>query len=173
MESKRKVFISYHHKDEYYKKEFEKLCGDFIINKSVQNGDIGTDLSTEYIKRLIQSPDYLRDASICVVLIGSETWGRKHIDWEISGALDKKLSGYSGLVGILLPDHPDYCNSGFQPENIPIRLLDNQKTGYAEIYNWTEYQFGLKNILEEAFNKRIEKSYLIDNSRVQFSYNKN
>lgn len=32
---KRKTFISYYHKDEDYKNEFEELFEDIIVNKSV------------------------------------------------------------------------------------------------------------------------------------------
>ena len=90
-DTRHKVFISYYHKDDQpYKDAFEKAFSHFFINKSVQDGDINTDVSTEYIKQLIQK-DFITDASVLVVLFGPNTWGRKHVDWEISAVLNKKL----------------------------------------------------------------------------------
>ncbi|GIX40489.1 MAG: hypothetical protein KatS3mg129_0222 [Leptospiraceae bacterium] len=96
-DTRHKVFINYYHKeDEYYRNRFEELFGHLFINRSVKPGDIDTDVSTEYIKRLIQE-DYISDISVLVVLVGSKTYCRKHVDWEISAALMKKVGGYSGL----------------------------------------------------------------------------
>lgn len=102
-ETKHKVFISYyHHDDQYFKHVFEGSFGHMFTNKSVEPGDIATDNSDEYIKRLIQE-DYISDSSVVLVLVGRNTKSRKHVDWEISAGLNKKVNGYSGLVGILLP----------------------------------------------------------------------
>ena len=69
MKPRRKIFISYHHaNDQQYKNALENLLGDSVIHKSVKDGDISTDVSTDYIKRLIHE-DYLCDASVCIVLV--------------------------------------------------------------------------------------------------------
>jgi len=60
-DNKHKVFISYYHKDDsYYRERFESLFGHLFMNTSVKPGDIDTDDSDEYIKRLIQE-DYISD----------------------------------------------------------------------------------------------------------------
>ncbi len=167
-----KVFISYYHKeDENYKKKFEELFDDLFINKSVNPGDIDSDNSDEYIKQLIQK-EYIDDASVLVVLVGPNTYGRKHIDWEISAALNKKVGGYSGLLGICLPTHPDYGKDKYNPDIVPPRLVDNIKSGYAKFYDWTTDRNKIKKWVEEAFQNRINKSDKIDNSREQFRYNR-
>lgn len=169
---KHKVFVSYYHKDdEYYRYRFEQLFGSLFINKSVMRGEIDTDVSTDYIKRLIQE-DYISDASVLVVLVGPKTYCRKHIDWEIYAALDKKVNGYAGLAGLCLPSHPDYIRSIYNPAAIPERLGDNLRTGYSKFYNWTEDAATIKNIIEEAFQARTSKSKLIDNSRLQCQKNR-
>lgn len=85
--AKHKLFISYYHNnDEYYKNKFEELFGDLFINKSVKLGDIDDDLSEEYIKRLIRE-NYISDTSVVVVLVGKNTYCRKHVDWEISSRI--------------------------------------------------------------------------------------
>ena len=79
---KHKVFISfYHHDDEKYKEYIDKYLSGNIINKSVMDGEYDPDNSDEYIKRLIRE-DKVSDSSVIVVLVGANTKGRKHVDWE-------------------------------------------------------------------------------------------
>src|SRR3989344_3650884 len=167
---KHKVFISYYHKgNQKYRDEFERLFGHLFINKSVEEGDIDSDNSDDYIKHLIQD-DYISDASVVVVLCGQNTWKRKHVDWEISAGLNKKVGGYSGLLGIHLPTHSDYQKNEYHSNNIPARLADNLKTKFATIIDWTESEEIMKKKIQEAFDDRT-KDDLIDNSREQMDEN--
>ncbi len=168
--SKHKVFISYYHKDdELYRNEFERLFGHLFINKSVHDGDIDSDLSDEYIKKIIQQ-GYITDSSLILVLVGAKTYGRKHVDWEISAGLNKKVGGYSGLMGILLPTYPFLSNGNYQYDNIPPRLADNIKSGYSSMYTWSgvcSQQSLIINAVEDAFHARVERSDKIVNTRKQ------
>lgn len=167
LKPKRKVFISYYHRDDqYYKNRFLELFGHIIIDKSVGNGDISTDVSTEYVKQLIQG-DYLRDASVVVVLCGPNTWGRKHVDWEISGGLDKKLDGCSGLLGIILPEYHGYSENKYYSDTIPERLAKNLESGYAKMYQWTEDVNEMQRRIEEAFNNRTKANLIFNKSIIQ------
>ncbi len=171
---KHKVFISYYHKDDqYYRDKFEELFGHLFINKSVKDGDIDSDLSADYIKRLIQL-GYITDASVVLVLVGPKTYCRKHVDWEISAGLNKKVGGYSGLLGILVPDFKLSAKGEYQYSDIPARLADNIKTKYAEMYTWSyacSSELQIKNVIETAFQNRISKANQIDNSREQMKRN--
>jgi hypothetical protein len=104
------VFISYHHaNDEDYKDEFERTFHnyyDILETKAVSDGDINPNNSTEYTRQQIRD-NFIKDATVTVVLIGSETWKRKHVDWEISSSLrDTQLNSRTGLIGIILPTYP-------------------------------------------------------------------
>ena len=164
--TRHKVFLSYYHdNDQFYKNEFERLFGHLFINKSVGKGEIDSDLSDEYIKRLIQK-GYITDTSVFIVLVGPKTYCRKHVDWEISAAISQKVGGYSGILGILLPTFSIYPNDVYYYKDLPPRLADNVKTGYANIYTWnwiTTYEARIKDAVEEAFNSRIRESDKIDN----------
>lgn len=164
--TKHKVFISYHHKnDECYKVAFENRFKDIFINESVQDGEYAEDLSTDYIKRLIRK-EKITNSSVVVVLIGTDTYKRKHVDWEIYAGLSNS-GGRSGLMGILLPTYE------FNPNTIPPRLYDNIKTGYAEIYNWE--CMTKQNIIEwidEAFKRKDNIDIKVDNSSLQFQRNR-
>ena len=154
--TKRKTFLSYYHKDEQYKKYYENLFDDLIVNKSVQKGDINSDNSDEYIKQLIQK-DYLYDTTVLVVLLGDKTRHRKHVDWEISGALNRKVGDhYAGLLGIVLPTHPDHGKPNYQKNhsNFPKRFWANYESGYAVMIDWTEDRVFMQNAIEKAFRQR-------------------
>ena len=88
--TRHKVFVSYHHKnDQKYRNDFEDLFAnqhDIMISKSVQIGDIDTNLKTDTIRQKIRD-EYLRDSTVTIVLIGSQTWQRKHVDWKLGQVL--------------------------------------------------------------------------------------
>jgi len=172
--NKHKVFISYYHyDDQYYRNKFEELFGHLFINKSVEEGDIDSDNSDEYIKKLIQK-EYITDASVLIVLTGPKTYCRKHVDWEISAGLNKKVGGYSGLIGILLTEYKLSSDNKYSYDDIPARLADNIKTDYATMYAWNwvcQYENRIKDAVENAFNARIDKKDKIDNSRKQIQRN--
>lgn len=163
--TKHKLFISYYHEDENYRSKFEELFGDLFINTSVKYGEINDSLSTEYIKRLIREK-HISNSTVIVVLTGSKTYCRKHVDWEIYAGLYKN----AGLIGLVLPSHKDYNNNTWTTGYYPLRLEDNLKSGFAKLYNWTSNRQVMLNIIENAFNNR--NSNLKDNSRIQMKYNR-
>lgn len=172
--SKRKTFISYYHSDDQkYKEQFKNLFGDLTTHKSVEDGDIDSESSDNYIKQLIQN-GYLADTTVLVILIGPNTKHRKHIDWEISGALNIKVGDKcSGILGLKLPNHPDFGNDNYISTNLPARLSDNLKTGFAIIKDWTPNRIKMQEYIEEAFNRRATHYDKRDNSRIQMTKNTN
>jgi MTH538 TIR-like domain (DUF1863) len=157
--TRRKTFVSYYHKDDQaYRQAFENLFGDLIVSKSVEKDDIDSDNSDEYIKQLIQK-EYLYDTTVLVVLIGSKTKCRKHIDWEIAGALNYKVGdNYAGLLGILLPTHPDYGKENYSYSNLPTRLAKNIQSGYAVLIDWNEDRKKMQDCIELAFSNRSQSN---------------
>lgn len=73
---RRKVFVSYHHQeDQEYKNRFVRVMNDYIVDKSVDTGDIvDRDLPVDEIRRRIRD-EYIADATVTVVLIGRCTCG--------------------------------------------------------------------------------------------------
>lgn len=169
---RRKSFVSFFHKDdESFRIKFENLFDDLLISKSVNDGDIDSSNSDNYIKQLIQN-DCLSDTTVLVVLIGPKTKCRKHVDWEISGALNYKVGdSYSGLLGLKLPTHPDYGTGKATYNLLPARFADNFKSGYAIIRDWTEDRIKLQSYIEIAHFNRKNKSDKKDNSRIQMQNN--
>lgn len=172
------MFVSYHHADQNHKDRFVQMMGDRIIDKSVAidyeqiYGDVPPTESTLQSIR----EDYIASASVTVVLIGRCTWQRRYVDWEIASSLrDTPTNPRCGLLGILLPSHPNYEARCYNPRLIPPRLTDNcdGDASFARIYQWPGPQ-GVNNIVEwihSAF-KRRKKNPPPNNRRDQFRRNR-
>lgn len=176
MNNRHKVFVSYHHdNDQEYRDLFEGLFSDIhdiIVSKSVQIGDIAPNLKTETIRQKIRD-EYLRDSTVTVVLIGAETWKRKHVDWEIGASIrETEYNPRSGLLGILLPNYPRPQGelNNYLVNTIPPRLHDNIECEFAKIYNWIDNPNLVQSWIHEAFNRR--KTINPDNSYPSFVNNR-
>jgi hypothetical protein len=169
------VFVSYHHSngDQLYRDAFEKLFAEtheVIISKSVQIGDLDPALSTDTIRQRIRD-EYLQESTVTVVLIGPETWKRKHVDWEIGSSIRRtEYNSRSGLLGIILPTYPRKDLSKYNPYTIPPRLYDNIVCDYAKIYNWTTEPNDVKKWIHDAFERRDKIDP--DNSFPNFVHNR-
>jgi hypothetical protein len=174
--NRHKTFISYHHaNDENYKKEFKKIFSDIhdiIVPWDVEIGDIDPNLKTDTIRRKIRD-EYLSDSSVTVVLIGSQTWQRKHVDWEIYSSLrDTSANPRSGLVGILLPTHPNFQGSGVNQYTLPPRFYDNWANGFAKLYRWNTNPIEIERWIHEAFTNRNKTTPLPNLQRELFKNNR-
>ena len=176
MTKRHKVFVSYHHdNDQGYRNLFENLFSDFydiMVSQSVQIGDIDPNLNVDAVRQQIRD-EYLRDSTVTVVLVGAETWKRKHVDWEISASLrDTEFNPRSGLLGILLPTYPrpDGDPTKYSRYTIPPRLHDNIECCFAKIYNWSEAPDVVQQRIHEAFKRRNQVNP--NNSRPLFANNR-
>lgn len=101
-----KVFISHHHaNDQWYKDELAKFAEQHQIfnDQSVDTGDIDDSLDDEAIREIIRD-EYLKDTSVTILLVGTETKYRKHVDWEVYSSMhDGTVNKKSGIVVITLP----------------------------------------------------------------------
>jgi len=153
----RKVFVSYHHANDQRRADYLKAfygSNNTIIDRSLPTA-LASD-NNDYILSVIRSR-HLKDSTVTIVLIGSETYKRKWVDWEIYSSLRPYLGRTrNGLLGIYLPD----------ATIAPARLNDNIKTGYAVTMKWENISWQLSSKIEEAYNNR-SKDYLVDNSRAR------
>ena len=130
-----KTFISYHHgNDQGYKNHLSKMAENFHVFEdcSVEVGDISDEYSSEKIRRIIRD-EYLKDTKVTILLCGSETRFRKHIDWELkSSMIDGSINRRSGILIINLPTAGS--NSGHAG-------LPNEKENIYWDYTgkWTSY----------------------------------
>jgi hypothetical protein len=162
-----KVFISYHDGrdrpvggDWEWRVKFEKMFHNqaaVIDSGAVQDGDIDPNANVEFVRQQIREK-YLSDSSVTVVLVGERTWQRKHVDWEISASIrDTTANPRSGLIGIILPNHPDYKKQGgVDGHTIPPRLYDNVENGFAKLYWWTEDPQELQEWVHDAYVRKTK-----------------
>lgn len=172
--SRHKVFVSFHHGNDWnYRLAFEELFANtynVMVSKSVQIGDISENISTETVRQKIRD-EYLRDSTVTVVLIGSQTWQRKHVDWEIASSIrDTQYNPRSGLLGIILPTYPRIDQTKYNPRTIPPRLAKNIDCGFATIHNWNFNPLTVQGWIHEAFKRRAQ--VLPDNSYRTFANNR-
>ena len=155
------VFISHHDADRNYKRRFVQMMGDLIVNKSVDEDDIDdSNLATETVRQEIREV-FIRQASVTIVLIGPCTWQRMHVDWEINASIrETEFSRRCGLLGIWLPNHPDYQRDRYNQRLVPARVFDNAggDDPYALLHDWPEQRSGRRDTvfewIDEAFNRR-------------------
>ena len=186
-----KVFISYHHdNDQSYKDGLVNFAeqNHIFIDCSVDTGDIRDDLNDEYIRELIRD-EYLRDTTVTIVLVGTETKRRKHVDWEIySSMFDGRINKKSGILAIELPttngdlvsaargqeekslyqDITSWISINTRAEYerrhpyMPDRIVDNLLKPEAKIsvVPWSRInESTLRTLVEVAFRDRVNCAY--------------
>ena len=137
-----KVFITHHHdRDQEYKERLVEWGepNSVFVDRSVDTGDIPDDWEDQHIRREIRDR-YLRDSTVTIVLVGQETKGRKHVDWEIHSSMyDGSVNHRSGIIVINLPGISDgKCHVAYGDEE--KRLLYADVGGWTQVDTRTEYE---------------------------------
>ena len=127
-----KVFITYHHDNDQCHKESLLQINEqhrVFVDKSVDTADISDDLDDQTIRRIIRD-DYLRDSTVTILLVGTATRHRKHVDWELySSMIDGTVNKKSGILVVNLPSTgSELCMTGHGSSE--------KARVYPEISNW-------------------------------------
>lgn len=150
-----KVFVSYHHENDQKKANY--LRDKYGENNTLIDRSLDEEIDSEnddYILQQIRT-HHLKDSTVTIVLVGSETSKRKWIDWEIYSSLRPYGERTrNGLLAIFLPTAGD----------TPARLQDNIDSGYAVTMNWRDLSTKLECKIKEAFQNRT-KVDLVKNDR--------
>jgi len=151
------VFVSYHHENDQARANHLRTTyseEETLIDRSLT--DAYDDKTDDEILTLIRYY-HLKNSTVTIVLIGSETANRKWVDWEIYASLrpygDRTRNG---LLAIYLPTAGD----------APARLQDNLDSGYAVSMKWENISWQLESKIKEAYDNR-SKDFLVKNSRVR------
>lgn len=138
---RRKVFISYHHRNDQAHKQAlldfnEKY--EIFIDVSVDTGDIDDGLSNQAIRQKIRD-EYLANSTVTILLVGTETKYRKHVDWEIySSMIDGSVNKRSGILVITLPSAN--CTTFTAPHTGEKELIHPECTSWTSVKTRTEYE---------------------------------
>lgn len=185
-----KTFISYHHANEQDLKNeiIETLGGEYFIDKSVGDGDIDPNNTDETIMNTIRR-DFLKDSTVTLVLVGSETSQRPFINSELQASLWG--SNPNGLLCVVRDDlysslyTSSTCSFGTSirtrspewttliPELVRVNhIADNSNCHFndSEVYcSISSYSSFMKNpthYIEQAFNKRSNADTLIKQKKL-------
>lgn len=104
---KHKVFISYYHADDQWYKNYlleMNLLNEIFQDYSVHEDEIDdSGLTDERIREIIRD-DYIKDATVLILLCGMRTATRKFIDWELRAAMfNTEKNPKLGILIINLP----------------------------------------------------------------------
>lgn len=164
--SRHKCFVSYHADDLDEVETFLDTFGsEFIprvVGVTVEDDFIDSD-DPDYIRQRIREL-YLSDSTVTVVLLGSCTWGRKFVDWEISSSLrNDPVNRRSGLLVLPLPS---MNNSARLPERIKDNWVEgDEAASYAYYRTYPSSAAGLRADIDAAYRARVDKAHLVDNRR--------
>ena len=164
-----KVFISYHHEnDQFYKEELLELNDQYgfrygqplFIDKSVDTGDISERLSDETIREKIRD-EYLKDSTVTILLVGTETKNRKHVDWELySSMYDGQVNRKSGILVVNLPSiFQKLIHAGHGAEEKRIVYPNSSWTSFSKRKEYEErYPYMPDRIIDNLLNPKAKIS---------------
>lgn len=132
-------------------------CGNDIIDSN----------NADYVIGKI-GQEKIADSTVTMVLIGTCTHSRRHVDWDIKASL-RQGAAYkpNGLFGIILP-------SAGHSAHLPPGLAANWNASgncYAGYYRAPRSAAGLALWIEHAFLARETRMHLIKNSAQTMKYN--
>lgn len=187
-----KVFVSFHHaNDQWYKDELVRWGteNNVFIDGSVDMGEIPDNWDAQHIREYIRD-NHLKDTTVTILLVGTETKNRKHIDWELfSSMYDGKVNKKSGILVInlpsvccqyhtlctkeekeaILPNQKTWISINDRSEfdrrypYMPARIIDNllKKGVSISVINWDDLSVDkLKLLIDKAYDARSNNNYL-------------
>lgn len=186
-----KVFVSFHHaNDQWYKDELVRWGteNNVFIDGSVDMGEIPDNWDAQHIREYIRD-NHLKDTTVTILLVGTETKNRKHIDWELfSSMYDGKVNKKSGILVInlpsvccqyhtlctkeekeaILPNQKTWISINDRSEfdrrypYMPARIVDNllKKGVSISVINWGDLSVDkLKLLIDKAYDARSNNDY--------------
>lgn len=186
-----KVFVSFHHaNDQWYKDELVRWGteNNVFIDGSVDMGEIPDNWDAQHIREYIRD-NHLKDTTVTILLVGTETKNRKHIDWELfSSMYDGKVNKKSGILVInlpsvccqyhtlctkeekeaILPNQKTWISINDRSEfdrrypYMPARIIDNllKKGVSISVINWDDLSVDkLKLLIDKAYDARSNNNY--------------
>lgn len=190
--NKHRVFISYYHyDDQYYKDELLRqntqygLFEDYSVHQD-EIDDSGK--SSEDIRRIIRD-NYIKDATVLLLLCGKNTKTRKHIDWELHAAMfNTQNNPKMGILVVNLPGTSNWRRAGLAEDrelvspgncnwvhlatradyennypDMPSRIIDNFiKDVPISVADWNTIDNNpdtIRQLIDNAFNRKGTNNY--------------
>ncbi len=169
-DTRHKCFLSYHSEDEELVADFVSSYGSVFIPKVIgisEEDPLIVNKKTDDIMDEIREK-YLSDSTVTIVLLGSCTWARRFVDWEVYSSLRRdKVNRLNGLMAVNLPSIGTSDST-----KLPPRVSDNlPKTdgtlAYGRWYQYPTTATELKGWIQDAYDARTTRDKLINNTRAR------
>lgn len=151
-------------------------------------GEIPEEWDAQHIREYIRD-NHLKDTTVTILLVGTETKNRKHIDWELySSMYDGKVNKKSGILVInlpsvnclyhtlctkeeketILPNQKSWVTINDRAEferrypYMPARIIDNllNRGVSISVINWCDLSVeNLKLLIDKAYDARANNEY--------------
>lgn len=135
------VFVSFHHdNDQGYKDNLVAWAeeNDVFIDDSVDLGEIPDDWTPQQIRTYIRD-NHLKSSTVTILLVGTETKNRKHVDWELySSMYDGAVNNKSGIIVIMLPSTG--CNLHTLPRESDKQTILPEERNWISIDTREQYE---------------------------------
>jgi hypothetical protein len=181
--TRRKVFISYCHRDQQEAVNFIARWNNVFIPRALgvaYTDDIINSTNPEYVMSQIREK-YLGDSTVTIVLVGTCTHSRRYVDWEIKTTLRQGMNYVpNGLLAFLLPsarlqDGYVFTLTKAQYPHLPNRLdlnyRPNDAQTYARYYFMPTTDEEMRASIEDAFTARTARPCSIVNPSDMMKYN--
>lgn len=159
----RRIFVSFHQRDEYEVAVFCQRYSQFFdgirtLGVSADGDEYAQRIDSgdsEYVMRRIREK-YIAGTSCTVVLIGKCTWARRYVDWEIAATLrNHKDDPRGGLVAVQLPSAAENHWTTLPPRLQRNVVQENGvEVGYARFYGVPPSDATLARWVEDAIVRR-------------------
>lgn len=169
---RRKVFVSYSRIDERevasFVNHWASVQGVFtpkMIGAGSRYDPIQSQ-QADYIMSVIRR-DFIGDATVTMLLLGSCTHARRYVDWELKASLRQGEYSPNGLFAVLLASQD---GSAWLPDRFRDNWSRNREC-YARFWPSPGSAQQLRGYIEDAFAARTTRTHLIDNPQDMMRYN--
>lgn len=155
---KRRVFISYCHRDQTEAQNFVYAWRNVFSARALGmafTDDMVNSDNAEYVMSRIRA-NYLGDSSVTVLLVGTCMHSRRFIDWELKASLQRGASMPNGVVAFLLPSAINHNGRQFPhlPERFEMNYRLNDLTTYARYWYMPSTEAEMRERIETAYSSR-------------------
>ncbi len=156
-----KIFISYHLADTKHVRKIKKILDENSIDYySVPENKDFTGVHNEEISKFILSK--MRSCHIILCVVGTETYKRPHVDYELHQALKGGVGRRLGIITLMLETRGDSIYN-IDYETFPNRLQDN--LNYIVLTQNASFSQKLEDVINEANAKRNDNRIQVNNNR--------
>ena len=149
----RQIFLSYVKADQPWAERLSTMLATVPVDTSpVPSANLPGESFEASLRQAILG------ASHTLVLVGPGTRRSRRVDHEIELSTERRAGGPAArVIGVILPNHPDFRQPYYEPDHVPVRLHDLVQSEHALIRKWSEQSGDVVRWLEDATRRRTAR----------------